>query len=75
MTTLKDIRNERKNKKLSIVPGGGSQTQREPTNEPRVIADEPMDDEDEQPQNEHKRVDGSRDSRMDNKGDVFSRLL
>ena len=69
MQTLKDARNERKTKKIA----GGGYTQREPTNEPRVIADEPM--EDDEDVTEHKRVDGSRDSRADNRGDVFSRLL
>jgi hypothetical protein len=42
MQNLKDARNERKNKKIGNF--AGSNTQREPTNEPRVIADEPMED-------------------------------
>lgn len=46
-------------------------------NEPRVIADEPM-DEDEESETQNKRVETSRDSRMDSgsrPADVFSRLL
>ncbi len=51
MNTLKDMRNERKIKKLT----GASSVQRIATNEPRVIADEPMEEQEEgeaQPVNE-----------------------
>jgi len=42
MNNLKDVRNERKYKKLVVT------SQVYAPNEPRVIADEPMDDDDEE---------------------------
>lgn len=51
MNNLKDVRNERKYKKLVVT------SQVYAPNEPRVIADEPMDDDDEEDQQTIKLMD------------------
>lgn len=69
MQTFKDVRNERKKQKIT----GGSQVPMHRGNEPRVIADEPMeDDEGEHSQPPVIRMDASRDRKQ---GSNFDSVL